>query len=73
MNYGQLLGGMVLGYLLRPHIQKMMSKDESAMGALHMNPAHMGALAMQQNPLHMGAIHTNPAHMGAIELSGMHY
>ena len=73
MNYTQLLAGMVAGYFLRPHLQKMFSKDEAAMGALHMNPRHMGALAMQQNPVHMGAVHMNPVHMGAIELSGMHY
>lgn len=73
MNYTQLLAGIVAGYILRPHIQKMMNKDQAAMGALQMNPRHMGALGMQQNPLHMGALQMNPAHMGAIELSGMHY
>ena len=85
MNYTQLLAGMVAGYFLRPHIQKMHAKpaDSAAMGALHMNPRHMGALAMQQNPRHMGALQMNPAHLGAlqmnpahlgaIELSGLHY
>tara|TARA_B100000900_G_C20103855_1_gene523083 strand:+ start:224 stop:445 length:222 start_codon:yes stop_codon:yes gene_type:complete len=73
MNYTQLLAGMVAGYILRPHIQKMLSKDAPAMGALHMNPGHLGALGMQQNPLHMGALHMNPAHLGALQLSGMHY
>ncbi len=45
----------------------------AAMGALQMNPGHLGALGMQQNPLHMGALHMNPAHLGALQLSGMHY
>ena len=83
MNYTQLLAGMVAGYILRPHLEKMF-KGQNAdmgalhlnpahMGALHMNPAHLGALGMQQNPLHMGALHMNPGHLGAIELSGMHY
>ena len=31
----------------------------SNMGAIQMNPRHMGAI-------HKGAIHTNPRHMGAI-------
>ena len=74
MNYTQLLAGMVAGYFLRPHIQKMYAKPApAAMGALQMNPGHLGALGMQQNPMHMGALHMNPAHLGALQLSGMHY
>jgi hypothetical protein len=73
MNYTQLLAGMVAGYFLRPHLEKMYAKPAApaGMGALQMNPRHMGAL--QMNPAHLGALQMNPAHLGAIDLSGLNY
>jgi hypothetical protein len=47
-----------------------MQKNAAHMGALHMNPKHMGILSVDgkivQNPGHMGALHLNPKHMGMV-------
>ena len=54
-----------------------MQKNAAHMGALHMNPKHMGLLSVdgnvrRTNPGHMGALHMNPGHLGALHLNPKH-